>query len=469
MSRPQCLDLFRFGLFVVACCVVSSCAKKISPQAIKQAEFAWNLKTLVSAYQLAGSTDARWDDAATRALTAFAHLRSGTVPVAEDANDVITTNCAAAVAAGCDDPLVRYLNIRFSMSQSASPEEVATAFCDTARDMQKSSYPNVRKFYASIRAFDQLYYAYGSNSMSMPVFREVYGFMVQDFMPTIQDPALPAEEAYEVSKEYLKEFQWNADRYEQEYAPVEQTLLKNWPDASQTWLLKGEAYYRMAWNARGTGYAKDLSADQQKTFFEKLAVAEPALEKAWKLDPTDARIPTFMIGVAEATQKERSEMETWFNRAMALNPNNYEACKAKLHYLYPQWYGSRDDMIAFGKECLSSKVWGGSVPLILVDAHSDYVTYCLDNDAEKEAYWKQPDVWSDVKASFDRFFEMNPDAVQHYRNYAWYAFHAEQWDAFNQIVLKLGPADYYFFGGKDQLDKMVQYAKDRTHMASSGQ
>jgi hypothetical protein len=155
-------------------------------------------------------------------------------------------------------------------------------------------------------------------------------------------------------------------------------------------------------------------------------------------------------------------MELWFSRAMALNPNNYEACKNKLHFLYPQWYGSRDEMIAFGRECVASTNWGGYVPIILVDAHTDYNTFSDNSDEEKLAYWKQPEVWPDIKSAYDRFFELNPDATDIYKNYAWYAYHAEQWEAFNQLVSKVRPEDYNFFGGKDEFDKMVELAGEHT-------
>ena len=62
-------------------------------------------------------------------------------------------------------------------------------------------------------------------------------------------------------------------------------------------------------------------------------------------------------------------MELWFDRAMELDPNDYDACYYKLYYLEPKWYGSVKDMLDFGRECVDSKVWGGRVPLVLTDAH----------------------------------------------------------------------------------------------------
>jgi hypothetical protein len=176
-----------------------------------------------------------------------------------------------------------------------------------------------------------------------------------------------------------------------------------------------------------------------------------------------------MIRVDDARQKNREDMELWVTRAMALNPNNYDACKNKLHYLSPQAHGMRDDMIAFGKECVASTNWGGFVPLTLVDAHADFAKYSLDSPGAKQAYWKEPGVWPDIASAYDRFFALNPGAASIYKSYAWYAYQAGRWDEFDKLAPKVGPADYSFFGGKDEFDKMVQNAKDRVRAAAAQQ
>jgi hypothetical protein len=115
-------------------------------------------------------------------------------------------------------------------------------------------------------------------------------------------------------------------------------------------------------------------------------------------------------------------------------------------------------MLDFGRKCVQNSNWGGRIPLTLVDAHSDICGQYIDK-SEQVNYWKQPEVWADVKAAYDRFFTLNPDSTGFYKNYAWYAFHAEQWDAFNEIAPNVRSVDYNFFGGTDEFDKMVQSAK----------
>jgi len=141
-----------------------------------------------------------------------------------------------------------------------------------------------------------------------------------------------------------------------------------------------------------------------------------------------------------------------------LNPNYYDAFEAKLYYLQPKWYGSPEDMLEFGRECVNSKKWGGHVPLILRDAHEALIKYLEKGD--QAGYWKRPEVWKDIRASFEKFFTLNPAEKGWRHNYALYAYRAEQWDDLNRQLPLLGEINYEFFGGKDQYDKMVRLAKE---------
>jgi hypothetical protein len=148
---------------------------------------------------------------------------------------------------------------------------------------------------------------------------------------------------------------------------------------------------------------------------------------------------------------------------MELDPDNYRACRGKLHYLLPEWYGSRDDMLAFGRECVASTNWGGSVPLILVDAHIDYA-YELSAE-ERRAYWVLNDVWPDIKAAYEKYARINPDATGFRYTYASYAFRCRQWQDFldqvNIIRKNDSEPNYNYFGGKEEFDKLVTLANQQ--------
>ena len=433
----------------------------LSAEEIKQQRLAWNLQTLVDPYERAGFTNANWDVSAKLALTEFVRARAKVMDTNEPWEEIISTNAAAAVRSGCNDPMVSYLFIKFAMNQTTNSKEAfVKAFTAMAEAMNSSSYPPIRKFYAAERTMDQIYYTFPTNSSHQSVIAKIGSMLTDSLNATLADKTMPAREAYEVADTALSLADNKSSLYLQLYHCIEKPLIENWPDDYTTWLLKGSAQIRFAWIARGGGYADKVTPEGWKLFKEHLADAKTALEKAWQLNSNDELIPIQMIRVVEGQQKSRDEMELWFGRAMTINPNSYQACEQKLHYLYPQWYGSREEMVTFGRQCVASTNWGGNVPLILADAHREYWLYLNDSE-EKTNYWKQPELWPDIKASFTRFFELNPNAVRCYYNYTWYAYQAGQWDALNELIPKLSqPIDYTYFGGKDEFDKMVQLAKE---------
>ncbi len=156
----SCVFIFltRLGRYAAACVILTACGKTESPTASTSASsntkgskampmdrLEWNLKTLVGAYQQSGHTNPKWDEAVTGALTEFARSHCGLTKSNEDVSAIISNQCKTATEAGCDDPMVQYLHIRFCKSQSESEKAFAEAYIAAAQEMEKSSYPNIRK------------------------------------------------------------------------------------------------------------------------------------------------------------------------------------------------------------------------------------------------------------------------------------------------------------------------------------
>ena len=456
--------LIQIGFCAALCLILVACSKtgsskRVSPEAAKQSRLDWDMNTMVGSYERIGKSELEWDGPATNALAEFAHARSQSLEPGEDWVTIIRTNCDAAVQARCDDPMVRYLYIRFAMSQTNSAMDFADAFYKTSDAMMNSSYPPILKFYATLAAIGQLHQAYGGN-MNRETMGELTTQLTNNLVKILGDKTTPPEEVYDACHQILETFRGNKQLFDYIYSDaIEKPLSKNWTDASETWLLKGEVAIDQAWQARGGGYADTVTPDGLKLFKQHLASADELLNHAWKLNPTDPRIAVKMMWVELGQSQGRDRMELWFNRAMELDPNDYDACNTKLLYIEPKWYGSVDDMLGFGRECAQNTNWGGSVPLTLVDAHYDICNQYIDQ-SERTNYWKQPDVWDDIKSAYEQYFQLYPNDASRIPNYAWYAYHAEDWDKLNELIPKLGPASYYAFGGKDEFDKMVQLAKE---------
>jgi hypothetical protein len=149
------------AVLIIAGCGPSPAEKRNMAQAAREARLKWNTDTLVGAYQSAGHTDPKWDGAAKGALLEFARSRSGAVNADENCNDIISNDCVSANSAGCTDPMIRYLSVRFASDQSQSKEWFVDAFNGAANGLEDSSYPPIRKYYGWLRAAGQARFAYG--------------------------------------------------------------------------------------------------------------------------------------------------------------------------------------------------------------------------------------------------------------------------------------------------------------------
>jgi hypothetical protein len=276
----------------------------------------------------------------------------------------------------------------------------------------------------------------------------------------LDEPDIPTIEAYEACRDLLASLERWPNHYPEYFKALEPTLKERWPKKPFVHQFKGEFELAEAWRSRGSGYADTVSEDGWKQFTAHLAHAAESFEKAWKLSPNDPEIAVSMIQVELGEAKGRARMELWFDRAMTLDHNNYNACDQKRNYLEPKWHGSPEEMLAFGRECVASDQWKGRVPLVLVDAHDSLAGYA--KRAGVSNYWQQAQVWTDVSSAFEKFFSLNPDAVDWRHNYANYAFMCEQYEAFNKQVTLFGDStNHSYFGGQKRFDQMLQTARGK--------
>jgi hypothetical protein len=458
MKWDFCRTLIGMGVLAAALGgLLLSCSPK--PPATREDRLKWNLTTLTNDYESAGRKSPKWDQAAREALTEFARSRTASVDDALVLNDLAGSVSESAVAAGCDDPMVAYLAVRYGANARERPfAQRQELYRAAASNLQNSAYAPLRKFYADVDAAEILYVRRNTNVW--PLVSQLRNDALGNLNAAYQDKTLPEAEAYLAAESLFDLLQHNPHELTNAYNTLAATLSSGGAKPAVAALVKAEFYSQYAWVGRGHGTADQVTDEQWRMFRERLALAEQGLKTAWSRDPYDAQIPTLMISIATGQQKKRSDMEVWFERAMKLNPENYEACRAKLHYLLPQWYGSREDMLAFGRECVAHTNWGGEVPLILVDAHSEFARG-LSADARRD-YWSQPDVWPDIKAAYERFAQTEPDATRFRYPYAAYAVRCGQWPDFSEQIKLIrqndGHVNAAYFGGQETFEKLLAVA-----------
>jgi hypothetical protein len=182
------------------------------------------------------------------------------------------------------------------------------------------------------------------------------------------------------------------------------------PNSYLPFLAQGDFYTNYAWQARGSGYANTVSKEGWEKYGERLGVAEEFLLRAYELNPTDPRAPSELMTIAKALSYEPEEMEKWFKTAIAVDPRYYRPYTNKLNYLMPKWYGSKEEMFAFARQCSETSPAASRVGLILLDAHDEMFWRSGDTKEERKKYYQQPHVWGEIKVTYKEFLGKHPDS-----------------------------------------------------------
>ena len=320
---------------------------------------------------------------------------------------------------GCTDPLFRYLHTRYG-DQSTRHEDLSAALRAASQGLRDSDYDALEKFWATYRTASQLKDKSRSKAPqeAVALFRTAVDLLATAF----GNQELLADEVGSTSEELLIALKFDPAEYRAAWDKLVPLMTLHWPNSPHVLLAIGWGHLDRAWMARGNGYANTVTKEGGEGFVREMDQAEVCLTKSWSLEAmhrTTHQMMRLELGQGEG----RKRMELWFSRAMAMAPDDYEACVDKLRYLMPRWYGDHDEMLKFGRRCLTHPRWKGRVPLTLMRAH-EFIAQSLPAE-DQPAYWRKKEVWFDVRNSFERYFELNPENVSWRHNYAWFAWRAQ--------------------------------------------
>jgi hypothetical protein len=411
----------------------------------------WLLQTLRQGYRETGRTNTLWDMQADGAFVAYAdYTRASGATLAS-----LRSALDAVLAKGCDDPMIGYMEIRYPATPQTEQEAVA-AFAQAHEALEKSHYHPLLKFYAGWRT------ELAMNKLKVRENRDLHlGQTVADLEALARDTNAPIDEVFEAAASWL-EVSSAKNWIEQFREQLDPILQQNWSNTASYFRLKGQVELARAWAERGGGWVDNVTDEGWKGFAEHLRAAEAALNRAWDLNPSNASTAYLMMQLELGQGRGRTRMETWFNRAMSFNTNFYDAVKEMSFYLEPRWYGSDKETLDFARSCVASTHWGGQVPLILATVHHSLASYY--DLGRSPTYWQRPEVWPDVKSSYEKYFALNPADVSRRQDYAMDAYTCGQYAAFlEQIKLFSGGTNFAFFGGAARFQEMVRKATTEAH------
>ena len=98
-------------------------------------------------------------------------------------------------------------------------------------------------------------------------------------------------------------------------------------------------------------------------------------------------------------------METWFRRAMELDPDNYLACNGKMEWLMPRWHGTAESAREFAYQCYRTRNWSAQIPLLLDPTAKERLS---PTDPRLKPMLVDEDAWARVKAAHDGYVNAYP-------------------------------------------------------------
>jgi len=371
---------------------------------------AWLDRNMAQAYDRVGVQDPAWDAAARRFIRTAQPIVSG-FPV--DRTD-LRHQAEQLLEQGCSDPLVLYLHALNLWALEKGSREVTLLFQRAAEGMRTVAYPRgVARFAASglYRDYENSREAVGLRGAAASL--ELHWLLesTQDGSYREGDDVVLLEHLRTGTGESL--FERNAEAIA---AGVGAT---RWAEDWTREVVSGMKEEQLAWNARGYGWASEVTEEGWKGFRTHMRRARVSLLKAWRRRPDRPEPSLEMMGIALAGEAGPGEStRTWFDRAVTAQLDIEEAYSRMLNQLRPRWGGSYEEMLAFGRECLETRRFDTEVPRFLFTAvqdieddqrdpeHTRYETpdpFAAHDERAERTIWDEPGTFDLLSELFEGY------------------------------------------------------------------
>ncbi|HEY3319447.1 MAG TPA: hypothetical protein VGP72_03085 [Planctomycetota bacterium] len=376
----------------------------------------------VKVYLEHGQRDKKWDQLAVDALWAGAVSLGEAEPTNNWETALYTSR--AAREAGCRDPLVTYVLGRYEQDFSGSPAAQKELFDAAAAGMREAKYPELYRFYATVRAAAAWRQTEARLSESL---RAKCAAMLNDALialtDALKDPELPLLELDGCCCQFMNTHRTLEGKREPGYERLAAVIEQQRPNSALGALIAGQYYMAFASDLHAAG--GEFSPANRKLYDERLALARKNLEQSWSLQHS-ALAASNLIDLAAAEKAPLAKMEEWFAHAMETNPNDFDSYFAKLNYLAPHQCGSAKQMLEFGQFCAeqvqAGKIRNLEVAVMLAEAHDVLsVHWMRENKVNDDSgYWK-PSVWYELKKTYKFLIDARPESHYFRSQFACYA------------------------------------------------
>ena len=412
--------------------------------------YAFYRRTLDEAYDRVGQRDPKWDEAAKRALERAAtswHMSYVEFPRGDDSARqllwIAIVACREALAAGCDDPLIRVVEAlsAYDFNEPNSTENIHRLLPAVAA-LERSDYPAIRKVWALSAAAA----AAALSEAATPEERQGADQTIDLLLKWLAISARADERDVDANFYRESALRLLIQTRRALTNDVEETLawitaqVQPTPELEVNWLQARCTFLRSyAWEARGNGYADTVTEEGNRLMQERLDDARRSIERAWTLRPGDALTACCGLDTTIGGSGDRAEMEEWFRRAMTADGDCWRACQSKLYWLEPKWYGSPEEVIAFGRQCGATN--NSIAGLTTFEPEAYLLADSGPDNPPGGDFWRSPEVWNRSRSIFDEYLKTRPYDYIQLTRYAIIAaltgHHADATRLFDQVGDKI--------------------------------
>lgn len=178
---------------------------------------------------------------------------------------------------------------------------------------------------------------------------------------------------------------------------------------------------KWAWRARGGGAAKYVRDAAANEFAVRLARARDLLLKAAKADPKDASMIPHLIwcsrGLGDDELGRKAESE-----GLRRAPSLRAVYSSMLLSHTPRWGGSDEQSVEYARNVANTAPPESGAAVLLVEARYYESEFMLSISVQGKAFWKRPEVRSDILTADEKCREGGLAGMNGIRNRHWLAY-----------------------------------------------
>jgi len=252
----------------------------------------------------------------------------------------------------------------------------------------------------------------------------------------LADRTMPTRRVVQYANRLLQSYMWLDKDYEAHYKDVRAAVVaaRGEQDPSLP-VLDAWLHVRLANIARGQKWASQTSDAQFAEHARQMRLADEraAAALAKGADPVDV---TQLASAIAWGRGERAALEEWFTIGTLLEPGDYQWYEDKGNWLQARWFGSDDELLAFGREMHALRRYEGRASMVLLDAHHRVAS----GPPKKAGYHARPEVCADYVAVYDGLLARYPEAWGDRNRYLQRLVECREWDGAARQLAALGPA-----------------------------